>query len=230
MCVFLVAQVHIVSFWIVVMKMIIVSKFFSLPKFWSDLTSVGQFILLYVLHDLHQSDTDRGASVDCEEHFMEKMIQWSSKYSVIWGLSFFYTLYSVTEKQIDVSPLTAHMSSSSSSSDCSSVQTTVSVPVKKTEQAEFCCKVFMVTTTHLRDLQFFCWLKAPWSANKPTITEVQRDWVPHLQQTEAHYSFKAQRYRRDKDAYSSTAAAVWTSARLNEAFKASSNPLGELTL
>lgn len=41
-----------------------------------------------------------------------------------------------------------------------------------------------------RDLWFQCWWKATWSAHKPIITELQRSWASHLQQTEAHYSFK----------------------------------------
>lgn len=65
-------------------------------------------------------------------------------------------------------------------------------------------------TRDFRDLQFYCWLKATWSANKPIITEVQRNWTPHLQQTEAHYSFKALCYLWDKDTCTSSAAALST--------------------
>lgn len=40
------------------------------------------------------------------------------------------------------------------------------------------------------------------------MTEVQRNRVPHLQQTEVHYSFKALHYLRDKYGRASEAAAL----------------------
>lgn len=68
-------------------------------------------------------------------------------------------------------------------------------------------------TGDFRDLRFCCWLTATRSANKPTVTEVQRRWASHLQRTEGRYSFKALCYVKGKNTCTSKAAAQLRTAR-----------------